>query len=100
MKATPTELEFNERMGRRLKEAREAARYTQKQMADELGISPDAYAKYENRPSSVLPPYLIPRVCAILGMDAWWLLTGRFKQDSDDDQQRVSNGPPRRARPF
>ncbi len=64
----------------RLKRAREDAGRSQKEMAAYLGVETSAYAKYENR--SALPAYLVPLVCEFLGMDSWFLLTGRFVEEN------------------
>jgi len=70
--------EWIEAISSRLKRAREDAGKTQKDMALALGIEISAYSKYENR--SALPAYLVAPVCEILGMDSWFLLTGRFHE--------------------
>lgn len=82
--------DFNKRLGRRLKQAREDADLTQREMADALGIELDAYKKYENR--SPVPAYFIPRICTELDITAWWLLTGHWTQSVE-----TTPGPQARA---
>jgi len=59
---------------RRTKEAREAARYTQEQIAKVLQITQDTYKQYETR--SLLPHRLIGPFCAATRVSEAWLLTG------------------------
>lgn len=65
---------FRDEFCHRLKDLREKAEETQVTMARKLEIDPRAYAKYETR--TPLPPHLIVRVCAILSVTSWFLLTG------------------------
>lgn len=57
---------------------REASGYTQKAMADALGLDRDAYAKYETR--SILPHNLILPFCALVGVTSDFLLSGHGKK--------------------
>lgn len=63
---TPTS--FKRDFCERLKAARVMANYDQVTLAEALGISANTYGKYERR--SLLPHYLIPKVCALLGITA------------------------------
>lgn len=58
----------------RVRESRIAAGFTQRMMADALGIPLDRYKKYENR--SPMPSMTLARFAAIVRRDATWLLTG------------------------
>ena len=71
---------FNAAYQARVREAREARKWTAEQMATALGIPADRYRKYETR--SPLPAYLIERFCLIAGVDLHWLLTGRASSPS------------------
>ena len=64
----------------RVKGAREAAGYNQEEMAGELDISRDRYAKWETR--SLLPHQFIAAFAEITGHDAWFILTGQSHQPS------------------
>lgn len=82
--------EFKSDLALRLKMARKAAGYTQKQFAKALGIDePDTYAKYENR--SQLPMHLLSRVCQLTGHDPWYFLTGEpsFKSGTNNEYTRT-----------
>jgi DNA-binding XRE family transcriptional regulator len=52
---------------RRTKELRMNRGYTQKEVADFLGIELEAYKKYENR--SILPQFLMVRFCRLVGCE-------------------------------
>lgn len=71
---------------RRVRDLRIARDFSQKQMADALGISVDRYKKYENR--SVLPPYLLDRFAAIVQRDIDYIVTGRARS-----RRRTSKNP-------
>lgn len=60
---------------RRLKQIRQDAGYTQAEFARALDVPEKTYAKYESR--SLLPTYLIPRICELTGHHAWFVLTGQ-----------------------
>jgi len=62
--------EFRER----LQTARKAAKLSQQDMADKLGMPIGIYAKYENR--SLLPTREISRAAKLLGTTSEYLLTG------------------------
>ena len=55
--------QFNEAFCTRTRELREATGMSQIEMAGALGVSAEAYRKYEKR--SPLPHYLVIRFCAI-----------------------------------
>lgn len=59
---------------RRTQMARFDTDYTQKAIADLLGIEQDLYKTYETR--SLIPHYLIPRFCAVCNISIHWLMTG------------------------
>jgi hypothetical protein len=69
-----TEVDFNSRFVRRVKEAREAMGWTQAIMADSLAIPLERYKKYEHR--SLLPHYLVAKFCELTGCDIHYLMTG------------------------
>lgn len=54
--------EFRLAFQKRLLDARESLGYTHEQMAKGLKISTAAYQKYETRPRSHFPLYLLPRL--------------------------------------
>lgn len=70
--STPTA--FKKEFCQRLKAARIMAGYEQAEFAKELGLLPNTYNKYETR--SLLPHYLIPQACEILGIDPSVLFVG------------------------
>lgn len=77
MPESARELQFNREFGARLRQLRSAKEWTQDQMAEALGIPKDRYAKYENRPKSAMPAYLIPQFARIVGHDIEYVLTGK-----------------------
>lgn len=62
-----SETTFVENFRRRTKELRMNRGFTQKDVADFLGIDLEAYKKYENR--SILPAFLMPRFCKLVGCE-------------------------------
>lgn len=65
---------------KRLRQLREDHDYkTPDDFAKAIHVPKDRYKKYESR--TPLPPWLIPRVCVVLEIPVWYLLTGRMKQD-------------------
>lgn len=66
--------EYRKAMCQRLKDARDAAGYTQGTFAEKLGLNEKTYAKYESR--SLLPHPLIGTVCRLLDLDAFVFLDG------------------------
>lgn len=62
-----TERNFIQNFRRRTKELRLNRGYTQKEVADFLGIPLEAYKKYENR--SILPQFLMLRFCKLVGCE-------------------------------
>lgn len=71
------ERSFNEALGHRLRDLRKRRDWTSETMAKALGIPPDRYRKYETRPASAFPPYLIERVALIFDESIEYVLTGR-----------------------
>lgn len=67
-----TELEFNEGIRKRTKQAREARGYTQKQMAKLLDIDLGKYKNYENR-ASPMPPFLLEKFLVACDITIEWL---------------------------
>lgn len=61
------ESKFVENFRRRTKELRINRGFTQKEVADFLGIELEAYKKYENR--SILPAFLMQRYCKLVGCE-------------------------------
>lgn len=78
-KKTTARERVDEAMGKRLKQARESKSLTQKQMAEFLGITPNAYQLYEY--GNEISSGRIVQICAILECSPNWLLgvkdTGR-----------------------
>lgn len=69
-----TEDQFSVAFQKRLKETRLERQMTHGQMAHALRIKEDAYKKYENRPGSAFPIYLLPRLVFITSRPyAYWL---------------------------
>lgn len=58
----PDKLAFDRAFKKRLVETRLELDYSHRQMADELGIKEAAYQKYETRPGSLFPLYLLHRL--------------------------------------
>jgi transcriptional regulator with XRE-family HTH domain len=96
---TPEEVARELAICSRVKQAREARMLSQAEVARTLGIKLHRYAKWEVRSSP--PPYWIPQLCLILGVPAWWLLTGqkrppewqlRWYRFQGVDLQTPSNG--------
>lgn len=68
------ETEFNAAFQRRLLASRLALDWSQQRMALALHTTKDAYKRYESRPGSTFPLYLIPRLIYITGKPAhYWL---------------------------
>lgn len=65
---------YRESLKRRMREARDAKGYSQKQVGDWLGIGRAAYQKHEERGS--LPPHLFEHFAVICDIDTLFLLTG------------------------
>jgi transcriptional regulator with XRE-family HTH domain len=58
----PPEDDFNLAFQARLAETRRALDWSHPRMAHRLGIKTDAYKKYEKRPGSAFPLYLLSRL--------------------------------------
>ena len=71
MPKKPT-LTYNDKLCARVQALRERRSWTQKVMAEALGIPLENYGKYERR--SPLPHWLIPRFCRIMEIDERELL--------------------------
>lgn len=98
MSQNPSRAKWIAGIAARLKQSRKDAGLSQKEMADALGVSEAAYAKYENRSGSALPAYLVPLACERLGMDSWFLLTGRFHEPNRGHAPEPAGNRPLRAR--
>jgi hypothetical protein len=66
---------FNAKLCARVRDLRRRRYSSAGEMAALLRVSTDRYRKYEAR--SPLPPYLMPRFAALVGVDLHQLLTGR-----------------------
>lgn len=75
-----TPAEILEGLRRRTRELRKAHGWTQEDMAEELGISLEAYKKYENRQDSVIATELIPRFCWLVGVSIDYFFTGKHPE--------------------
>ena len=70
---------YNQQFFARLKKLRKDGGYSsQREFAEELGMSANSYATYESR--TMLPHKLIPQVCELLNCGPWMLLTGQSDQ--------------------
>ena len=71
------------KIGRKIKEARIAAKLTQKEMAKKLGLSVSTYSNYENEHRE--PPLeVIKSICDIVGTDLAVLILGTgIKQNNE-----------------
>lgn len=67
----------------RIKEKRVALSKTQKEMADMLGISQQAYQQLETGRTSDMRISTLKRLCAILEVSADWLL-GLIEQEDNN----------------
>ena len=75
--STTTKREYREAFAERVRYARTEARYTQKQIADKLGIGQPTYSKYEgrlNEPATIMPTYLLKNFCLICRVSLDWLI--------------------------
>lgn len=70
----PDEDEFDVQFKERLRATRKELDWTHARMADALRIKEDAYKKYEKRPRSQFPLYLLPRLIFITDRPySYWL---------------------------
>ena len=67
---------------------RDAAGFSQEEMAKELGVHKDTYAKWENRANSLMPHDVIPVFLGLTGGSYEYLFEGRsaFAAKSSGDQ--------------
>ncbi len=78
----------NEEVGirRRIKTAmrayREARGFTQKEMAQFLGVSEDNYESYESKPKRAVPTGVIARFCRYTDADVNWIMFGHAAKRS------------------
>lgn len=63
------------KIGKKIKNARLAAKISQKDMAEKLGISPSTYSNYENGYREP-PMEIIKEICDYLGTDLSYLILG------------------------
>jgi transcriptional regulator with XRE-family HTH domain len=82
-----TDIEWQEGLRMRIKQARGAR--TQEVMADLLGISRDAYSKYEGTRGTVMPPRYYSRFCNICAISLEWLIDG----DKAEKAKKVAKEP-------
>lgn len=69
-----TPAEFRKAFAGRVRQIRESLGWTRPQAAELMGVSLDAWIKYEKR--TPLPHHLIPRFCRATRVDIWFLFTG------------------------
>ncbi len=73
--------EINWRIGSNIQAAREAARYTQEQLSEKLGVTPNHLSAIE-RGAAGASFEVIERICLTLGVSADYLLFGKADLDS------------------
>lgn len=73
--------EINWRIGSNIQAAREAARYTQEQLSEKIGVTPNHLSAIE-RGAAGASFEVIERVCLSLGVSADYLLFGKADMDS------------------
>lgn len=73
--------EINWRIGSNIQAAREAARYTQEQLSEKIGVTPNHLSAIE-RGAAGASFEVIERICRILGVSADYLLFGKADMDS------------------
>ena len=91
--------DFKKAFIERVREARDASPYNQRQMAELLGTSTANYEKYETR--SCLPHHLIGRFALAAGVTVAFLLTGREEEKPKRPEpvgQHAAPRPPQRNR--
>lgn len=86
-KRTPDE--FKQEFIRRTKQARETVTKDRDEMGTRLGVEKDTYAKYEYR--TLLPHYLIPKLCEETKTGPWYLLTGEPEETNPGLQNTGQN---------
>lgn len=65
---------FNAAFGKRLQETREAMGLSRPQLAHSLGITKDQLRRYETRPDSGFPLYLLPVLIFVTGKQyPYWI---------------------------
>ncbi len=80
------EAEFIAAFQARLQRARVERGMTQLQVATSLDLPISTYKKYETRPGSMVPPYLLPDLCIILDRPLGYWIHG---QDTPRRRLRV-----------
>jgi transcriptional regulator with XRE-family HTH domain len=74
MPREPSEAETLQIIRERTRQARMAMGWDVETMAKALGVTTEAYKKYETRKSSVIPTKKIRKFCILTGIDANWLM--------------------------
>lgn len=90
----PTESEFIESLRDRLVSLRQSHGLSGPEVASRLGVAYETYKKYETR--SALPIHLIPRVCELYHVPSWYLLTGRFSGEVEEEKTKPKGKSPLR----
>lgn len=87
--------EINWRIGTNIQIARENARYTQEQLSERLGITPNHLSAVE-RGAAGASLELIERLCLTLGISADYLFFGRVDKDNTITRlaQQLNNNEP------
>ncbi len=70
---------------------------SQEDMADLLGITRDAYSKYEGSRGTVMPMRLVPRFCKICAVKIDWLIEGERSAKAAKVPARLPTSGKRRA---
>lgn len=73
--------EINKRIGANIQAAREQARYTQEQLSERIGVTPNHLSSIE-RGAAGASFEVIERICLTLGVSADYLLFGKADIDS------------------
>lgn len=91
-----TEQRWRQEFRRRVREGR--GQRTQEDMAELLGVSPSAYAKYESARASIMPTRLLPRFAKICAMSLEYLITGERPQTQRNSEIARAMKPPVKGR--
>lgn len=79
-------------MGKRLIFARKSRGYTQKSLAEAIGVSRNIILNIENN-RTVSQPIIIDTICEFLNINKKWLIddNGEMEKDSEAEEMRILN---------